>query len=396
MLPVPEYGSPPYTNTIPMALRLIVLLAALTLFSSCDSASEPPNTVENAPLGVAYEVVASGFAIPWGIEVLGEEEYLFTERLGSLFYYKDGETVALDGLPRALTVEFGGLIYGGFMDVSLHPQFDANGSVYLAYVNTFGRMAVARFTFTDRTVQDFEVVFVSNAFSIGSRIAWEDDAHFFVTQGLGGSPHPEPGPQDLTNDGGKIHRLMADGTVPADNPVFEGATAPTSVWSYGHRDPQGLYYDADEGVLYATEHGPLGGDELNVIVKGGNYGWPLFSYGQNYDRTPVSDLTEAEAGQTTVLPLTHWDEHINIAPSGLERLEGSLFPEWDGSFVLGSLAQQRLIGYNSASDQTSILLEDVGRIRDVAQLPSGSLLLLIDAKSPNASESGRIVKLTPR
>ena len=223
------------------------------------------------------------------------------------------------------------------MDVSLHPQFGTNGLVYIAYVNEVGRMTVARFNFGDRFVRDFEVVFRSNAFSIGSRIAWEDETHFFVTQGLGGSPYPEPGAQDLTNDGGKIHRLMANGTVPSDNPVFEGATAPTSVWSYGHRDPQGLYYDSDEGVLYSTEHGPLGGDELNVIAKAGNYGWPLFSYGLNYDRTPVSDLTEEEAGQTTVLPLKHWSENFNMAPSGLERLEGSLFPEWEGSFVLGSL-----------------------------------------------------------
>ena len=213
---------------------------------------------------------------------------------------------------------------------------------------------------------------------------------------MGGTPYPDPGPQDLSNDGGKIHRLHADGTVPADNPVFEDATAPSSIWSYGHRDPQGMYFDAKEGVLYETEHGPLGGDELNVVTKGGNFGWPLFSYGLNYDGTPVSDLTEEEAGQTSILPLRGWDSSFNMAPSGLELIAGNLFPELAGSFVFGSLAQQRLIAYSAESGETTILLDQVGRVRDVVELPSGALLILIDTGSPTPSDSGRIVKLTPR
>ena len=181
-------------------------------------------------------------------------------------------------------------------------------------------------------------------------------------------------------------------TIPSSRAV----TPPTSVWSYGHRDPQGLYYDSAEGLLYATEHGPLGGDEFNIIVEAGNYGWPLFSYGLNYDETPVSAMTEAEAGRSTVLPRKYWARSFNIAPSGLVRLQNSLFRAWDGFFVLGSLAQERLIAYELDSDQTYILLDEIGRVRDVAQLPSGSLLILIDARSPRPSDSGRIVKLTPR
>ncbi len=389
--------------TMYMTFRFIGLLFGLTFLTSCSSPEIPgrgglplPEGVQATLLNVTLEIVASGFIIPWGIEVISEEEYLFTERMGNLFYYKNGETIALDGIPETLTVKVAGLVYGGLMDVSLHPRFGTNSLVYIAFVNDDGRMTVARFNFGDRSVEDFEVIFRSNAFSIGSRIAWEDETHFFVTQGQGGHPYPEPGAQDLNSDGGKIHRLMADGTVPSDNPVFEGSAVPTSVWSYGHRDPQGLYFDSDEGLLYSTEHGPLGGDELNVIVKAGNFGWPLFSYGLNYDGTPVSDIIEAEALRTSILPLKYWDWTFNMAPSGLERLENSLFPEWDGSFVLGSLAQQRLIAYDVESDQTSLLLENIGRVRDVVQLPSGSLLILIDAGSPNSSDSGRIVKLTPR
>ena len=257
-------------------------------------------------------------------------------------------------------------------------------------------MSVARFKFRNQSVENLEVIFESNAFSIGSRIVWEDEEHFFLSQGMGGDPTPEPGAQDLEHDGGKIHRLMADGSVPSDNPVFEESSEPSSIWSYGHRDPQGLYFDSAEGILYANEHGPLGGDELNVITKGGNYGWPLFSYGLNYNGTPVSDMTEEEARQTTTLPLKHWTYYFRVSPSGLERLENSLFTDWNDSFIFGSLYLQHLIAYDPVSDQTSILLEGIGRVRDVVQLPSGSLLILIDSGSPTFLKSGRIVKLTPK
>ena len=373
----------------------LVLLFELTVLLPC-SRAQTPHGVEEAILDVTQEVVASGFTIPWAIAVISEGEYLITERLGHLFHYRDGTAVALEGIPQTISVEVGGLVYGGLMDVSLHPQFDVNRLVYIAYVNDAGRMVVARFNFADRLVQDLEVVFESNAFSIGSRIAWGDDTHFFVTQGMGGFPRPEPGAQDLSRDVGKIHRLMADGQVPDDNPVFAGASEPSSIWTFGHRDPQGLFFDADQGVLYATEHGPLGGDELNVIIGGSNYGWPLFSYGLNYDGTPVSDRTAEEVRQTTVLPEMHWGPDFNMAPSGLERLEGSSFPALKGFFVMGSLAQRRLIAFDLASRKTLILLNNVGRVRDVAELPGGSLLILLDAGSPDPSDTGRIVKLTPR
>ena len=365
--------------------------------SACKSTAQIPPGLEEALLDVTFEVVASDLIIPWGIAVIGEEAYLFTDRVGRLYHYRAGETVALDGVPETLGIEAAGLVFGGLMDVSLHPQFGTNGLVYIAYVNDVARMTVARFNFEGRSVRDLQVVFESNAFSIGSRFAWEDDDHFFVTQGMGGDPYPEPGAQDLANDAGKIHRLMADGTIPPDNPVVEGSSEPTSVWSYGHRNPQGLLFDADEGVLYSTEFGPLGGDEFNAISRGGNYGWPLFSYGLNYDGTRVSDMTQEEAGVNTVLPLEYWDLVLSIGPSGLERLRGdSMFSDWDGAFLMGSLPKERLIAYDLDTGQTSVLLNNVGRVRDVALLPSGSLLLLIDAGSPGRRDSGRIVKLTPR
>ena len=387
-------------------LGLLLAVSAIVAVSHSPAAQDPgsgavpggdgaplPDGVEWAPLDATLDVVTSGFRIPWAVEVLGEDEVLVAERFGELVHVRGGQRTVLEGLPAGQILPAPPLYLGGYNDVSLHPDFATNGLVYLAYVGTDYRMAVARFDFSNRTVRDVEVVFQSNAFSIGSRIAWPDADHFFVTQGMAGFPYPDPGAQVLGNDAGKIHRLRADGSVPSDNPVFDDATGPTSVWSYGHRDTQGLLHE--EGVLYANEHGPLGGDELNVIEPGGNYGWPLFSYGLNYDETPVGEMTEEEAAQTTVLPLKAWDRTFNMAPSGLVRLEGSAFPAWDGAFLWGSLAQRRLIAYDPATDRTAILLDEAGRIRDVAQLPSGALLVLRDATDLEARD-GQIVKILPR
>ncbi len=341
-------------------------------------------------------MIASEFSIPWGVAVFGEDELLITDRLGTLYHHKNGTTQPLSGTPQTYHVEFAGLIYGGLMDVSLHPNFDTNRLVYISYVGIQGKMLVARFKFQDDTIDKIEIVFRSNSFSIGSRIEWDDHNHFYVSQGLGGNPYPEPGPQNLGNDGGKIHRLHDDGQIPQDNPIFDTIKGPTSIWTYGHRDPQGLFFDRDAGVLYANEHGPLGGDEFNIIYQGKNYGWPLHSYGKNYDNSEISTITEEEARTTTVLPEKHWDKNINVAPSSLLKLKNSNFTLWNGSFIMGSLPQQRLVTYNLQSGKTEIVLENIGRVRDIAQLSNGNLIVLVDAGSPNSSDRGRILEIWPK
>ena len=251
-----------------LCLGLTVLVG--TVLTSCRTTPEGipgregvplPEGVEMATLDFSSEVIAEGFSIPWSIAVLAGDEYLVTERMGELVYIKDGHAIELDGLPETRTIK-SDRHYGGVMGVSLHPLFRDNRLVYLAYVDHDLHMVVARFTFIDQSIREFEVIFESNAFSLGSRIEWEDDSHFFVSQGAAGFPLPDPGPQDVMSDAGKVHRLMEDGSIPTDNPVFEGQSEPSSIWSYGHRDVQGLFLDRDNDVLYATEHGPLGGDEL--------------------------------------------------------------------------------------------------------------------------------------
>jgi glucose/arabinose dehydrogenase len=302
-----------------------------------------------------------------------------------------GEVTAIAGIPESRTVD----MFGGLLDVSLHPGFEDNRLVYIAYNDAGFGLAVARFELRDDRARNLEVVHESNDFSIGSRIAWEDSSHFFLSFGVGGSPYPVPGPQDLGSDLGKIHRLTADGGIPPDNPLLPGASAPSTIWSYGHRNPQGLHYDAAQQTLYESEHGPMGGDELNIITAGGNYGWPLFSYGLNYDGTPVSDMTEEEAAAVSIIPAKFWGPDFRVAPSGLLLIEDGQLPSWTGSFLLGALNPQHLLRYDPATDETEIVLTNVGRVRDVARLPSGKLLISVDAGSPSPSRSGRIIQLSP-
>ena len=336
-------------------------------------------------------VLASGYWIPDGIAVIGEGEFLFADRGGALYHYAGGGVTRVRDLPPSRTSG----VFGGLLDVSLHPGFPESRLVYVAYNDASFDLTVARFELRDDRAESLSVIYRSDEFSIGSRIEWEDPSHFFLSFGAGGDPYPAPGPQDLGADVGKIHRLTADGRIPEDNPILPGASRPSTIWSYGHRNPQGLHYDALERTLYATEHGPLGGDELNIVLAGANYGWPLFSYGLNYDRTPVSDMSEAAARAVSILPAKFWGPDDRVAPSGLLFVEGSPFPSWNGAFLLGALRQEHLLRYDPATDVTEIVLRDVGRVRDIAQLPSGKLLIAVDAGSPKPSDRGRIIELSP-
>jgi glucose/arabinose dehydrogenase len=336
-------------------------------------------------------VLASGYWIPDGIAVIGEGEFLFADRGGTLYHYANNTATVVGGIPSSKT----STVYGGLLDVSLHPSFAGSRLVYIAYDDASFGLSVARFELRDDRAEKLSVIYKSREFSIGSRIEWQDPSHFFLSFGVGGDPYPTPGPQDLSADVGKIHRLMADGHIPPDNPILPGASKQSTIWSYGHRNPQGLYYDSLKRTLYATEHGPLGGDELNVVNAGGNYGWPLFSYGLNYDRTRVSDMSEDAARKVSILPLKYWGPDNRVAPSGLLFVEGSQFASWNGAFLFGSLRQQHLLRYDPATSETEIVLRNVGRVRDIAQLPSGKLLIAVDSGSPKASDRGRIIELSP-
>jgi aldose sugar dehydrogenase len=375
-----------YHSVLPGLVSGLLALLPCLLWS-CQAGDPNANDGTTEP-----RVLASGYWIPDGIAVIGEGEFLFADRGGALYHYLDGGVTRVQGIPTSRTSG----IYGGLLDVSLHPSFRDSRLVYIAYDDNSFDLTVARFELRGDRAQSLRVIYESDEFSIGSRIEWEGPSHFFLSFGVGGDPYPDPGPQDFSADVGKIHRLTADGQIPPDNPILPGASKPSTIWSYGHRNPQGLYYDASKRTLYATEHGPLGGDELNIVLAGGNYGWPLFSYGLNYDRTRVSEMSEDAARAVSILPAKFWGPDFRVAPSGLLFVEGSQFTTWNGAFLLGALNPQHLLRYDLATDETEIVLRNIGRVRDIAQLPSGKLLIAVDARSPRPSDRGRIIELSPR
>jgi glucose/arabinose dehydrogenase len=279
---------------------------------------------------------------------------------------------------------------GGLLDVVLDPDFTTDYWVYWTYSEPgtgieegLAGTAVARGQLEGNTLQNVEVIYrqtpkVSGAGHFGSRLAFRNDKTLFVT--LGERQQGSPA-QDLTTTLGKVVRINRDGTTPTDNPVIDGALP--EIWSYGHRNPQGAAIRPGEDVLWISEHGPQGGDELNRVIAGGNYGWPLVSYGCNYG-DPVGDACRIGGGTHSpsyIEPASYWVP-ISIAPSGMAFYTGSGFPQWQGNVFIGALAGTALWRIELNGDSVvrrEALFSELGeRIRDVEQGPDGWIYMLTD------------------
>ncbi|MCP9236036.1 PQQ-dependent sugar dehydrogenase [Lewinella sp. JB7] len=353
----------------------------------------------------SVDTIARGLTIPYGIAIVGEDEYFITDRVGKLVHYANGMLAEVTGMPPVATFGTPGIpaiLHGGLMDLSPHPAFADNGLLYVAYLDTTGLARVSRFTVRNKTATDFNPIFTTrnpNWTGNGMRIVWEDSAHFFLN--IGNSDwstfsHPVLYAQDLDHDAGKIHRLRENGDIPPDNPIFDGRTTPSSIWSYGHRDVQGLYYDTSSHTLFGIEHGPQGGDEFNVIEKGKNYGWPLFSYGINYDGQWASTITEDSAATFTVLPEHYWTIPTDyggqaLAPACLLKVDSSSVADWNGHFLFGSLAYRRLMRFNRKTGET-FGLNIEGRVRTIKQLPGGDIIALIE-RNDLTKANGIVVRI---
>jgi len=385
----------------------IVLLSLVYLFSCQSSSIEVPDSpypMSNDSFSI--DTIAQGFTIPYGIAIVDENEYFITDRIGKMFHYKDGNLIEISGMPKVVTFGTPGIpaiLHGGLMDISLHPNSSTNSWIYLSYLDSDGLAKVSRCKISNNTASPFETIFATrktNYTGNGMRIVWEDDTHFFLN--IGNSDfstymYPVLFAQDLHDDAGKIHRLKDDGSVPADNPIFDGFASPSTIWSYGHRDVQGLYFDKSTHTLFGVEHGPKGGDEFNIIEKGKNYGWPLFSYGINYDGLLASTISEDSAATFTVFPEHYWtvptyDGGQAIAPACLLKVDNSNIAAWNDHFVFGSLAFRRLMKYNRKTKET-FGLNIEGRVRTIKQLPSGDMIALIERNDLTKS-NGMVVKIT--
>ena len=351
--------------------------------------SGPVTSWAQAPKAVT---VASGLEHPWGLAFLPDGSMLVTERPGRLrMVSPSGELGApVAGLPRIEVVGQGGLL-----DVAPDPNFAINRLVYFSYSEPGeggNSTAVARARLEPKGLADVRVIFrqkpkVASGHHFGSRLAFARDGRLFIT--LGDRYSRKDDAQTLDTHHGKIVRIEADGRVPADNPFVGRAGALPEIWSYGHRNVQGAAIHPATGELWAHEHGPQGGDELNAVDAGRNYGWPVITYGRNYvSGTKIGEGTERA---DVPAPLTYWVP--SIAPSGMAFLTSDRYPGWKGNLFVGALrgAQlQRLVLDGRKVLQRESLLANLGeRIRDVRQGPDGWLYLLTD------SAQGRILRLEP-
>lgn len=336
---------------------------------------------------------AKGLENPWGMDVLPDGRLLVTERPGRLrIIGTDGILSApLAGMPAVFAEGQGGLL-----DVARAPDFASSKRIYFSYAEpgadgTAGT-AVAYGTLAGEEVTGVKVVFrqqpkVEGGNHFGSRLAFAPDGNLFITTGERWD-HSDKA-QTLDNHMGKLIRITPEGGIPADNPYADGKRGLPEIYSYGHRNMQGAAIHPASGTLWIHEHGARGGDEINIPVAGGNFGWPEASYGSHYTMLPIPD---DHAGKGFIEPIHHWTP--SIAPSGMWFYTGDAFPDWRGDLFVGALAGQHLAHLELEGESVIAgekLLTDLGeRIRDVGQDAEGNLLVLTD------SDEGEVLKLVPK
>jgi len=324
----------------------------------------------------------------WSLDFLDEHTVIATQKSGTLWLFERGQrTGPVPGIPE---VRFAG--QGGLLSVRAHADYQRNGWIYLSYAEGIGKtsaLTIVRGRIRERRWVDQQTIYREPAFFIesmahfGARLTFDGDYLFF---GIGERAHQQYA-QELGNPFGKIHRIFTDGRVPPDNPFARTPGAVATIWSVGHRNPQGLYFDRRTRTLWSTEHGAKGGDELNLILPGRNYGWPLATHGINYDGTPVTPYTELVGIEP---PRRHWSPSPGM--SNLTAYEGGAFPQWRHQLLVTTLAHQQLKLIRVDGGRVvreDVLLDNVGRIRDVNVGPDGLPYLAIN--QPN----GQIFRLVP-
>ena len=329
--------------------------------------------------------------VPWGIEQLPNGRFLVTERGGKLFLIGDDEDmVEITGVPDVVSKGQGGLL-----DVIIHPDFENNSFVYLSYASinpgnpSEQSTAVARARLSGDRLEQVEEIFtalpyLSTTRHYGSRLVFDREGYLYVSVGDRG--RRDEYPQTLDNFLGKVHRILDDGQIPQDNPFYNSQEAIGSIYGYGMRNPQGLTIHPVTGVIWEGEHGPRGGDEVNMLAAGNNYGWPVISYGINYDGSTFTDLTEKEGMEQ---PIHYWTP--SIAPCGMTFLSGDFYGNWKNDLFVSSLKFEylhRLKMDGNVVTGHEELLKDIGRVRDVHMGRDGYMYIV--AESP-----GRLIRLIP-
>lgn len=390
-----------------VALLAVALPAVAMLAVSCSEAdgaagrkaqTTPQPPAREGAKALKEEVLATGLVNPWSVAFLPDGAILVTERDGRLRVIRNGvlEETPIAGAPTPFVRS-----QAGFFDVLLHPDFSENQTIFLSYAAGTAESNATRVvaaTFDGRTLSNVRTIFESRdkkstAAHYGARMALLPDRTLLITIG-DGFDHREKA-QDLKSGFGKTVRVRLDGTVPTNNPFAGRQGALPEIYTFGHRNAQGLAVDTETGVVFETEHGPKGGDEINILRPGANYGWPIATYGIDYSGTVISPFTERPG---TEQPIKYWIP--SIAPSGLAVYRGALFPEWSGDLLVGGLSQAA----PTLGGLFRIDLEDgavVGeeryltgrRVRDVRVGPDGAVYVTTEARK--GTPVGEVIRLSP-
>jgi glucose/arabinose dehydrogenase len=372
-------------------MALILLLALLPLLSCADKPLPAAEVYDSQQQRFRVVPVVQGLENPWGMSFLPDGSMLVSERPGRLRIIKEGRLMPepVAGLPANLAV----IGQGGLLDVALHPGFDVNRLVYFSYAgsgNGGWGTEVARGRLEGTALQDVEVIFRALPKSqggrhFGSRLLFAPDGTLYVTLGERGSRDRA---QDLGDHAGSVIRLTDDGGVPKDNPFVTVPGARPEIFTYGHRNIQGVALQPESNLIWMHEHGPRGGDEVNIVGAGRNYGWPVITYGIEYSGLSITDET-ARPGMEQ--PVHYWVP--SIAPSGMMFYSGDKFPAWRGDLFVGALKAQLLVRLeiegNRVVAEERMLSGRWGRIRDVRQGPDGFIYLLTD------EPDGALLRLEP-
>ncbi len=375
----PELGMPTWKETISakeiekLADLIVENLAGVEQYKFANKPTS--NVFQSEGMRVELDTIATGFDSPWGFAQLPNLDYLISDRSGKLYLVDQKKNKTLvAGTPQVMSKGQGGLL-----DVVLHPQYATNGWVYMSYSKfkteggkTLTSTAIVRGKIKNNAWVESQEIFEALPYTqtfhhFGSRLAFDKKGMLFFSVGERGMEKVFP--QALDNDNGKIHRMYDDGRIPADNPFAKSAHP--SVYSYGQRNPQGLTLNPTTGAIWETEHGPRGGDEINIIQAGKNYGWPTITYGINYDGKPISAISKKEGMEQ---PISYWIP--SIAPSGLAFIDSDKYPAWKGNLMVGSLRFNYLnrcvIKNNKVVKQEKVLV-NLGRMRNVKMGVDGYL-----------------------
>ncbi len=389
-----------------LALTLATALPALADFNdyppeakgqSPAFANQTRAPVMPGALRLSRTPLAEGLQAPWGMDSLPDGGLLITERGGALRIYRDGKLSEpiTSGLPE---VDADG--QGGLLDVAVAPDFEQTRQIWFSFSEPRGQdgnataVGTGRLSVDGTALEDMRVIFQQEPphgtpMHFGSRLVFDRQGQLYVTTGERNLPPEEPdGAQALDNDLGKVLRIdPATGAAAAGNP-FTAEQARPEIWSYGHRNIQAAALDP-QGRLWTVEHGPKGGDELNMPEAGRNYGWPVITYGVQYDDNPIGAGITAKDGMEQ--PVYYWDPVI--APSGMLFYEGAMFPEWQGDILIGGLRAESVVRLKLEGDRVAgeqRLVQGIGRVRDIEVAPDGALLVLIDG------DPGSLIRLARR